>query len=192
MAKISVAEHIVAALDGFGDMRDASMEHIFLAVYGQPVVQALLGLRATDESPRRHPGVEPEQIAYVEKKIAELRERIAEGGDIEAFIRSLVYIGLSGTAIDERAFAILNKMFAEHVPDMTLQEFKTVLREQFFSLLIDQKGAIAAIPKMLTKDAAKRKEVLEALRQVVLVTGKPEGVVAERLKEIEKLVTEAK
>ena len=32
---------------------------------------------------------------------------------------------------------------------MTLEEFKQVLREQFFALLLDQTAALAAIPKML-------------------------------------------
>jgi hypothetical protein len=168
-------------------MRDHSTEQIFLTVYGQPVVQALLGLRATDESPRRHPGIEPEQIAFIEKRIAELRERIAEGGEREAFVRSLVYIGLAGPGVDERAFALLNKLRAEEAPDLTLQDFKDMVREQYFAILLDQKGAVAAISKMLPKDAAERKQAVEDLRQVVSATGKPEGVRAERLKEVEKL-----
>ena len=188
----AVSTQIVAALDGFGDMRDHSTEQIFLTVYGQPVVQALLGLRATDESPRRHPGIEPEQIAFIEKRIAELRERIAEGGDREAFVRSLVYIGLAGPGVDERAFALLNKLRAEEAPDLTLKDFKDMVREQYFAILLDQKGAVAAISKMLSKDAAERKQAVEDLRQVVSATGKPEGVRAERLKEVEKLYAAGK
>lgn len=182
-----VSSQIVAALDSFRDMRDQTYEQIFLAMYGQPVVQALMGLRATEEPPRRHPGVEPEEIAYIEKRIGELRAKIAEGGEREAFVRSLVYIGLAGPGVDERAFAVLNKLRQERAPDLTLEDFKAMLREQFFAILLDQKGAIAAIPKMLPKDAAKRKEALGHLRSIVMAIGKPEGVRAERLKEVEKL-----
>jgi FAD/FMN-containing dehydrogenase len=49
-------------------------------VYGNPILQALLGLRASDESPRRRPGVEPEQLTLIKERIAQLRARIEEGG----------------------------------------------------------------------------------------------------------------
>ena len=188
----TMSANIVKALDGFRDMRDASMEQIFLAVFGQPVVQALLGLRATDESPRRRPGVEPEEIAFMENKIAELRERIAEGGEREAFIRSLVYIGLAGPGVDERAFALLNKIREKEAPDLTLEDFKAMTREQFFSILLDQKSAVAAIPKMFPKDPERRKQALEDIRSIATAAGKPEGIKAERLKEIEKLFAAGK
>ena len=37
-------------------------------------------MRASDEPPRRHPGVEPERIAFVQQRIAEIKARVAEGG----------------------------------------------------------------------------------------------------------------
>ena len=52
---------------------------------------------------------------------------------------------------------------------MTLEEFKYTLREQFFALLLDQKEALAAIPKMLPKDRKVREEYLEAVRSIVYV-----------------------
>ena len=187
----AVSNQIVAALDGFGDIRDKSYEQIFLAIYGQPLLQAVLGLKASDEPPRRKPGAEPEEIAFIHQRIAEIRGRIAEGGEREAFVRSLIYIGLAGPGVDERAFAVLNKLRTEHAPDLTLQAFKEMAREQFFAILLDQKGAVAAIPKMLSKDKEKRTKALEALSVIVSAAGKPEGVRADRLKEIEKLFGEA-
>jgi hypothetical protein len=44
-------------------------------------------------------------------------------------------------------------MRAEH-GGLTLEEFKRMLREQFFALLLDRDEALAAIPKMLPADAA--------------------------------------
>ena len=34
---------MISALDGWRDMRDQSLEQIFLAVYGNPMLQALVG-----------------------------------------------------------------------------------------------------------------------------------------------------
>jgi hypothetical protein len=178
---------IISALDGWRDIRDQSLEQIFLAVYGNPMLQALVGLKALDESPRRRPGIEPEEIAYMNERIAEIKARIAEGGEREAAIRAGVYIGMAGTAVDERRFAVVRQIRAERGGGLTLEDFKHTLREQFFALLLDQKAALAAIPKMLPENSAVRKEALEVVRRVVTASGKLEGEKAKRLAEIEQL-----
>jgi pimeloyl-ACP methyl ester carboxylesterase len=186
----AISDAIIAALDGYRDLRDHTMEQIFLSLYSSPVLQALVGIRASDESPRRRPGIEPERMAFIEQRIAELKARLAEGGLREATIRSLVYIGMAGPGVDERAFEVLRRMRAEH-GGITLEEFKRLLREQFFALLLDRDGALAAIPGMLPDDAAARKEVLERIRQVASAAGEVAGVRAERLAQIEKLFAAA-
>ncbi len=172
---------IISALDGWRDLRDQSLEQIFLAVYGNPMLQALVGLKASDESPRRRPGIEPEEIAYINERIAEIKARIAEGGEREAAIRAVIYIGMAGSALDERRFAVVQQMRTERGEGMTLEDFKNALREQYFALLLDQKAALAAIPKMLPEDPAVREEALEAVRRVVTASGELEGEKAKRL-----------
>jgi DNA-binding transcriptional MerR regulator len=181
-----ISDAIIAALDGYRDLRDRSMEQIFLTLYGSPLLQALVGLRASDEPPRRHPGVEPERIAFIQQRIAELKARLAEGGLREAAIRSLVYVGMAGPGVDERAFEVLRQIRAES-GGVTLEEFKQMLREQFFSLLLDRDGALAAISKMLPADRAARTETLAKIRQVLSSIGEISGERAERLAQIEKL-----
>ena len=182
----AISDGIIAALDGYRDLRDHSMEQIFLGLYSSPVLQALVGIRAADEPVRRHPGIEPERVAFIEQRIAELKARLAEGGLREATIRSLVYIGLAGAGVDERAFEVLRQMRAEH-GGLTLEEFKQLLREQFFALLLDRDGALAAIPQMLPDDVDVRNEALDKIRQVVSAAGEVAGEQAERLTLIEKL-----
>ncbi len=184
-----ISDGIIAALDGYRDLRDRGMEQIFLGIYSSPVLQALVGLRASDEPPRRRPGVEPERIAFIQQRIAELKARIAEGGLREAAIRSLVYIGMAGSGVDERAFEALRQMRAAH-GGLTLEEFKQMLREQFFALLLDRDEALAAIPKMLPADVATRAEVLGKIRQVVSAAGEVSAERAERLTRIETLFGE--
>ena len=181
-----LSEGIITALDGYRDLRDRSMEQIFLVLYSSPLLQALVGLRASDEPPRRHPGVEPERLAFIQQRIAELKARLAEGGLREAAIRGLVYIGLAGPGVDERAFEVLRQMRDQH-SGLTLAEFKQVLREQFFALLLDRDGALAAIPQMLPADASARAEALDKIRQVASASGEITGERAERLARIEKL-----
>ena len=84
------------------------------------------------------------------------------------------------------AFEVLRGMRAEH-PDLSLEEFKQILREQFFALLLDRDAALAAIPKMLPADTAPRAEILGKIRQIVSAAGKLDGEQAKHLAEIEKL-----
>jgi hypothetical protein len=181
-----VSEAIVSSLERFGQMKDRSFEQMFLTLYGSPLLQAMLGMRASDEPPRRHPGTEPERSEFVQRRIAEIKARVAEGGVREAGIRCLVYIGMAGPGVDERAFNELRQIRADH-GGLTLQEFKRLLREQFFALLLDRDAALAAIPKMLPADAALRAEMLARIRRVVSAVGEPGGERAERLSQIEKL-----
>ena len=181
-----VSDGIIAALDGWRDLRDRTMEQMFLSLYSSPLLQALVGLRASDEPPRRHPGMEPERLAFIQQRIAEIKARLAEGGLREAGIRGLVYIGLAGPGVDERAFNELRQIRAQH-EHLTLEEFKGLLREQFFALLLDRDAALAAIPKMLPTDAEARSQMLSIIREIVTATGEPTGERAERLAQIEKL-----
>jgi hypothetical protein len=185
-----MSEGMVAALNGYRDLRDRSLEEIFLATYSSPLLQALVGIRASDAPPRRHPGVEPERLAFIERRIGELKARLAEGGVREAAIRALVYIGLAGEGVDERAFNALTQMRAAH-EGLTLNEFKQILREQFFSLLLDEEAALAAIPQMLPADAAARALALAVIRKVVTATGEVSGHRAEHLARIEALFATA-
>ncbi|HSE60266.1 MAG TPA: DUF3141 domain-containing protein, partial [Nitrospiraceae bacterium] len=45
-----VSEGIITALDGWRDLRDRTLEQMFLAIYSLPLLQALVGLRASDEN----------------------------------------------------------------------------------------------------------------------------------------------
>ncbi|MDR1994087.1 DUF3141 domain-containing protein [Azonexus sp.] len=180
------SDSIVAALDNWRNLRDHGMEQLFLATYSSPLLQALVGLSGSDEPPRRRPGTDPERLAFVHQCISETRAGIAKGGAREAVIRSMVYICMAKTGVDERTFNIIEKIRAEH-QGMTLQEFKVALREQFFALLLDQEAALKAIPAMLPADSAVRKKLLEAVHRIVSAAGEAADERAKRLAVIDQL-----
>jgi pimeloyl-ACP methyl ester carboxylesterase len=180
-----MSDGIIAALDGYRDQRDGIMEKMFLAIYSSPALQAMVGLGDADQPVRKKPGLDQEHVALIEERIAELKAGIAEGGPREAAIRALLYIGM-GSGADERMFNTLRQIRAEN-EGLTLQAFKQTVREQYFKLQLDCEGAVAAIPKMLSGDAARRTRILEALHRTVRATGDPTGERADRLARIEKL-----
>ena len=181
-----VSDQIVAGVDAWRDVQEAGVEQFFLALYGSPLLQAAVGVGSTDEPPRRGPGMEPERLAFVQRRIAELKARIGEGGPREAALRALLHVGAADKGADERAFNELRQIRAEN-KGLPLAEFKQLVREQYFSLLLDREAALAAIPKMLPPDAAGRRKVLDVVRRVAEAAGPVTGERATRLAQIEKL-----
>jgi pimeloyl-ACP methyl ester carboxylesterase len=178
-----LSDSIIAALDGYRDQRDSQMEKIFLAIYDSPILQSLMGTAGAEPRPR--PGMAPERIALIQSRIAELKAGLTKGGAREAAIRSLLYVGMGGGA-DERAFNMLRAMRADN-EGLTLEAFKQIVREQYFSLVLDPEGAVAAIPGMLPADTKLRSRILAAIRRTVGADGEEEGEEAERLAKLEKL-----
>jgi hypothetical protein len=116
---------------------------------------------------------------------------LAEGSPRDAAIRALLYIGMGGAGVDERRFNELRAIRDEN-QGMPLQEFKRILREQYFSLLLDGEGALDAIPKMLPPDAATRKRLLDAIRRTVEAAGPATGARAQRLAQVENILAVGK
>ena len=182
----TVSDGIIAALDDYRDKRDAGLEKLFLAIYSSPMLQSMVGTGSADGTPRPRPGMAPARVAFIKDRVAELKAGVAKGGTREAAIRALLYVGMGGAGADERSFNTLRQMRSENA-GMTLEEFKQTVREQYFSLVLDPEGALAAIPKMLPADAAKRKRLLDAIRRTAEAAGMAAGEGASRLAKLEKV-----
>jgi len=79
------------------------------------------------------------------------------------------------------------KLVEDGKPRLTLSEFKAMVREQYFMLLLDEDTALAAIPSLLPPNADMRKLAFAALRQVVSARDEIVGEVAERMRRIARL-----
>jgi hypothetical protein len=56
-----------------------------------------------------------------------------------------------------------------------LPEFKALVREQFYLLLIDQETALGAIQQMLPEDLETRRLALDAIQRVLTAVGPLDG-----------------
>ncbi|WP_089684553.1 DUF3141 domain-containing protein [Billgrantia gudaonensis] len=140
-------------LDAWRVLRDQSTEHLFLHVYGQPLLQAMVGLYGDAYAQRRRPGREPEHLRFLEQRHAELEGRIAKGGSHAAVMRSVIHVLGGSPTTDERNFKRLRASRAELEPGSTLADFKGLVREQFFILKHYREAALAAIPALLRGDS---------------------------------------
>jgi hypothetical protein len=183
----TVSRGIVNALDKWRDAQEALSESLFLTVYGSPALQAAVGIDPkADPSPR--PEMPDEHRKRLEARIAELRSRIASGGLRECGIRALLYVGMARGMVDERGLEALRRMRKEDAASrLSISEFKMLVREQFFMLLLDQGASLAAIPKMLPPDTERRRAVFDAIREVLSAGGKISSETAKRLDHVAQL-----
>ncbi len=185
----TVSEQIVAALNGWRDGIETLAERMFLTVYGNPLLQAAVGIDPEDASPQRKAAKMPLHRELVEERIGELKSRIAGGGVREGAIRALLYAGMPRGAVDERGFEAIRRMRAiqDGMERPTLADFKAMVREQYFMLLIDPEAAFAALPELLP-DSSLRRKTLAAVRGVLSAAGEISGEVAERLDRLARVL----
>jgi hypothetical protein len=186
-AQAEISKQIEKMLESYGEMRDRASEELFHAIYGSPLLQALAGLKAGDGNPRRHPGTDAAHMEAVDRRIADFKARIAEGGAREAAIRALLYIRLAEGAADERGLALLRRIRDEHGGGLTLREFKQLVREQFFMLLLDEERAIGAIPAMLARDRDAAASAARDLHRMTEVVGLKTKAAKARLLAVETI-----
>jgi pimeloyl-ACP methyl ester carboxylesterase len=186
-AEASASKLIETSLNSYRDLRDQLTEVAFINLYGSPLLQAMVGLRATEGAPRRRPGVDATYKAFVTHRVEELKRNIGEGGPREAAIRAALYIRLPEGVADERGFRLLQRLRDEAGFGLTLADFEKVVRDQFFSLLLDERGAVEAIPAMLARDPDLASRMTKALGRLIEVVGVETASGQARLREMEKV-----
>jgi hypothetical protein len=125
--------------------------------------------------------------AFVAQRAAELRRNIGEGGPREAAIRAALYIRLPEGVADERGFRLLQRLREEAGSGLTLGAFEKVVRDQYFSLLLDERGAVDAIPTMLSRDPEIASQMIKSLARLTEVVGVETPAGKARLRDMERV-----
>ena len=179
-----MSKRIVSSLDQWRDSQEALSEAMFLAVYGSPALQAAVGVDP-QSTPSRRREMDPKHRELLQSRVAELKSKIGSGGLREAGIRALLYVGSVRGIVDERSLEALRRLRqADESVRMTLAEFKMLVREQFFMLLLDKEAAVAAIPKLLPDNRDERRKAFAAIEEVLSASAEISGEVAKRLKQV--------
>ncbi|WP_037470110.1 DUF3141 domain-containing protein [Sinorhizobium fredii] len=184
----NMSRQIVDGLEAWRRTVEHLSEETFRTVYGAPALQAALGIDRNADRPRK-PAKSHLHQALLETRIAALRAGVAEGGLREALARALLFVGKARGGADERGFEAIRRLRRAHptASQLTLPEFKALLRKQYFILLIDEEAALSTIPKLLPEDLEERRSGFNALREVLQASGAVTGDAAERLERIERL-----
>jgi hypothetical protein len=190
----AASDWIVKCLDAFTDTRDAMVEGIFMATYGSPLLQALVGLRADGSQTRRHVERELAREAAIQRQRVELDRRIEQGSPIEVALRALIYVRSPQQTFDERGFNTLREINSK-LPEaerIGLAKFKEMTKEQFLIVVQEPERAVAAIPMLLPASCGERNALLGVIREVANSGGALSDEGKRRLTRIETLFGEPK
>jgi pimeloyl-ACP methyl ester carboxylesterase len=176
-----VSKQIVGSLDWWRDSQEALSEAVFLAMYGSPALQIAVGVDP-QSAPAGRREMEPKHRELLQARIAELKSKTSYGDLRVAGIRALLYVGSARGMVDERSLEALRRLRqADEGKRIKLAEFKKLVREQFFILLLDREAALAAIPRMLPGNIDDRRRVFSAMQKILSVSAEISGEVANRL-----------
>jgi hypothetical protein len=169
----AASDWITTCLESIGEVRDAMTEATFLNVYGSPFIQAAVGLMAEPNVVPRH----IERDLGRESAAAELRNaldhRYEAGTADEGALRALIYIRKPDGAADERGFRMLKIIRDTRKANrqLTLSQFRDMVKEQFQLVLLDEERAIKALPKLLRPGEPESDAALDALRALLAAPG---------------------
>ena len=188
-AQALASRAIVEGLDAWRVAAERLSEQTFHALYGAPTVQAALGIdTASAERPRKAAKSRLHE-ALVERRVGELRADMTRGGLREALVRALLWVGMERNAVDERGFAAITRLRDAHPASrqMSLSDFKALVRAQFLMLLLDEEAALAAIPGLMPQSIDDRRTAVAALQGVIAASGAPGEAQAGRLRRVAAL-----
>ncbi len=166
-AEAQAGEQISKVLDGWREARDTFVEKAFFAIYGNPLLQGLVGLN-NNQPARELPGVNAEERSRRRAAQQALLARLGDGGFDAALVRAVLAVIAADRQLDERSAEALNAV-RKSLLHLEIEPFKALVREQFSILNLAGAEALEALPK-LVPDAAGQDLLLE---QVQAIAGAP-------------------
>jgi pimeloyl-ACP methyl ester carboxylesterase len=156
------ADGVERSIDAWRDLRDASMETAFHAIYGGLAAVGVTGddTAAEADAARRSVAIEPAQHA-------DLRAKVAEGGYAEAVIRMMILLADARGGVRRSRLARSNALLTTEPPfvGMSPTARQAMIREQTVIVTLMREEALAALPKLLPT-APDRRKALAAVEQV--------------------------
>jgi pimeloyl-ACP methyl ester carboxylesterase len=180
------SDQIVKSFDAWRDLSEKAAERTFLTVFGQPALQAALGIDPAAPHSACKATRNPLHQQLVDKRIAELKLQMAVGGLREAVIRGLLYVGMARGSVDERGFEMTRRIREAH-GELSLADFKTLVRDQFNMLILDEPAAIAALAELMPNDPEERRAGFNLIRQVLGAKGSLSAEEDKRLTEVARI-----
>jgi hypothetical protein len=154
---------ITAALGSWQAARDKLQEQMFFGFYGSPMAQSLLGV-GRDSIARPILEMSPETLAVSQARSDAYAAKLETGGFDEALTRAVLFVIAANRSLDQRCALALN-VARQQFMHLSLAEFKSLVREQFFLLQTEPERAIDMLARLVT-EADRRTELLKQVRAI--------------------------
>ncbi len=144
-----VSECTSASLDYYRDVRDATSEAAFFQTYGN-VFSLYLADKREAEGQAAEGAAEPRDLPFVEEALA----AIEEGGYAQALARVGALLARRGAPLPLARLALKQQLAVEYhdlLPDLTPDEWRRIRGEQDIIVRYEPEKAIAALPRLLSK-----------------------------------------
>jgi uncharacterized tellurite resistance protein B-like protein len=128
--------------------------------------------------------------SLVASRIAQLRDQMTRGGLAEGLARALLFVRAASGTADERGMEAIRRIRRAEptAKRMSLEEFKSLIRQQYYLLLIDEEAALASIPQLLPQDLDERNAAFAKLLEVLESRGRLTEQETERLARLTSLL----
>jgi hypothetical protein len=173
-----MSDQIITALDAYRTARDKGTEQAFFRFYGSPIVQGLLGLNDGGKV-RELPGTSPVTLAERKARAKFYATMLRAGAVNEALARAVLYAIGAERCLDARCALALN-VARQKFMQLSLDEFKVLVRDQFFVLLLKGDHAVEALADLVPGPAA-RKDLLAQVEAIVCAGDPPNAAERARL-----------
>jgi len=180
-----VSKQITAALDAYRVARDQLSEQMFFGFYGSRFVQALLGLNDGSEV-RPSPRNSPEALAARQARADAYAAKLKTGGFDEGLTRALLYVIGADAMFDQRCALALN-VARQQLRQLSLAEFKALVRDQFYVLQLEPERAVEVLASMVPAADA-RKELLKQVHAIVNAGDPPIAIERDRLARLSQVL----
>jgi hypothetical protein len=176
-----MSTQIMASLHAYRVARDQWSEKTFFGFYGNPWVQAMLGISA-NEPARPLPANPPDQNRTRKQRAERLAQLLNSGGFDAALTRAVLYATAAERVIEQRCALTLN-VARQQVMHLSLAAFKALLRDQFTVLQAERERAVDAIAQLVPNEKD-RKTLMDQVQHIVAAGGPPNAIEQERLKRL--------
>jgi hypothetical protein len=159
------ADNLERTIDAWRDMRDATTEAAFHAMYGWLAATGIAG-EAEAAAARAAAGTAARDIASAPEVRAALA-RVAEGGYAEAVVRMMILLAQARGGVRRSRLARSSALLQGESPfrEMTAEQRAAMIREQTVICTMAAAEALAALPRLLPAEAERRR-ALAAVEEV--------------------------
>jgi tellurite resistance protein len=162
-AEKTASDMLVAGLNWFRDVRDATLESLFFQIYGPLAVSGLAPKAAAELTASK---VDPRELPIVQQAL----ESIGKGGYAEALALIGALIGRGAGRIPIARLELVDRFVRtdEVLSRLSTEEVRRIKAEQAVVAELEPERGLQSLPKLLSKPSDRRR-ALEVLDEAVVV-----------------------